>query len=111
MRNGSDDGHLGRLLLLNLVLQLFDGVATYQGLQVGFGEANPLLLSAFLWVGPGSTLFLVKVFACGLLLLLYQTAPATLGVPVMRFLAAVYCLFSLGPWLGKFASLAAQLLA
>ncbi|MFN8642789.1 MAG: hypothetical protein U0802_14485 [Candidatus Binatia bacterium] len=29
-----------RLLLLNLALQLFDGVATYQGLRIGVREAN-----------------------------------------------------------------------
>lgn len=109
MRIRSVDGHLGKLLLLNLMLQLFDGVATYQGLSVGFREANPLLVRAFLWVGPGSALLMVKAAACGLLLLLHQTSPPRIGVPVMRFLAAVYCLFSLGPWLGKFVSLAVQL--
>jgi hypothetical protein len=109
MRVRPVDGYLGKLLLLNLLLQLFDGVATYQGLAVGFREANPLLVRAFLWLGPGSTLFTVKAAACGLLLLLHQTAPPRLGVPVMRFLAAVYCLFSLGPWLGKFVSLAVMM--
>jgi len=109
MRLKSIEGHLGKLLLLNLLLQLFDGVATYQGLQVGFQEANPLLLRVFDWIGPGTTLFVVKAEACALLLLLHQTSPARVGVPVMRFLAAVYCLFSLGPWLGKFVSLAATL--
>jgi hypothetical protein len=109
MRVRSVEGYLGKLLVLNLLLQLFDGIATYQGLQVGFREANPLLLRAFELLGPGLTLFLFKVKACGLLLLLHQTSPRRVGIPVMRFLAAVYCLFSLGPWLGKFVSLAVQL--
>ena len=109
VRIRSIEGHLGKLLVLNLLLQTFDGIATYQGLQVGFHEANPLLLGAFQWMGPGSTLFIVKVQACALLLLLHQTAPRRLGVTLMRFLAAVYCLFSLGPWLAKFVSLAAQM--
>src|SRR6185369_9225983 len=47
MRVRSVEGYLGKLLVLNLLLQLFDGIATYQGLQVGFREANPLLLRAF----------------------------------------------------------------
>jgi len=31
-------------------------------------------------------------------------------VTVLRALAAVYCVFSLGPWLGKFASMAAGMI-
>jgi hypothetical protein len=103
------DLHLYRLLLLNLALQLFDGVATYQGLRLGFREANPILLTAFGLIGVGPALLLFKAKACGLLVLLHRAAPRRVGVLVMRGLAAVYCVFSLGPWLGKFASLAAGL--
>lgn len=99
--------HLYRLLLLNLALQLFDGVATYQGLQSGVREANPILVAAFGLIGVGPALLLFKAKACGLLVLLHRTAPRTVGITVMRALAAVYCVFSLGPWLGKFASMAA----
>lgn len=101
--------HLYRLLLLNLALQLFDGVATYQGLRMGFREANPILVTAFGLIGVGPALLLFKAKACGLLVLLHRAAPRHVGVVVMRALAAVYCVFSLGPWLGKFASLAAGL--
>lgn len=101
------DLHLYRLLLLNLALQLFDGVATYQGLRLGFEEANPILLAVFGLIGVGPTLLLFKAKACGLLVLLHRIAPREVGVTIMRGLAAVYCIFSLGPWLGKFASLAA----
>jgi hypothetical protein len=100
------EGHLGDLLLLNLALQLFDGIATYQGLQVGFQEGNPLLLAVFDEIGVGPALLLFKAKACGLLLLVQQKAPAALGVRVLRFLAAVYCLLSLGPWLFMFLRLA-----
>jgi hypothetical protein len=98
---------LHRLLILNLALQLFDGVATYQGLRVGFREANPVLIAAFEVIGVGPALLLFKAKACGLLVLLHRATPAHVGVVVMRTLAAVYCVLSLGPWLGKFASLAA----
>ena len=98
--------HLYRLLILNLVLQLFDGIATYQGLRLGFGEANPILLAAFHLVGVGPALLLFKAKACGLLVLLHRAAPARVGVAVLSGLAAVYCVLSLGPWLGKFAALA-----
>lgn len=103
------DVHAHRLLVLNLALQLFDGVATYQGLRLGFKEANPILVAAFGLIGVGPALLLFKAKACGLLLLLHRTAPATIGIHIMRGLAAVYCVLSLGPWLGKFASLAADL--
>jgi hypothetical protein len=98
---------LYRLLLLNLALQLFDGVATYQGLRLGAREANPILVAAFGLLGVGPTLLLFKAKACGLLVLLHSAAPARVGITVMRALAAIYCVFSLGPWLGKFASMAA----
>ncbi|MEO8602380.1 MAG: DUF5658 family protein [bacterium] len=101
------DLHLYRLLLLNVALQMFDGVATYQGLRLGFKEANPLLLFAFGLLGVGPALLLFKAKACGLLVLLHRAAPQHIGLVVMRALAAIYCVFSLGPWLGKFASLAA----
>jgi hypothetical protein len=105
----SVDLHLYRLLILNVALQLFDGVATYQGLRLGFKEANPLLVAAFGLLGVGPALLLFKANACGLLVLLHRAAPRPIGVAVMRGLAAIYSVFSLGPWLGKFASLAAGL--
>jgi hypothetical protein len=99
---------LYRLFVLNMALQLFDGVATYQGLQIGFQEANPILVQAFSQIGILPTLVLYKAYACGLLVILHRVTPARLGVPIMKGLAAVYCIFSLGPWLGKFASAAAH---
>lgn len=110
MQARSVDVHLYRLLVLNLALQLFDGVATYQGLRLGFREANPLLIAAFDLLGVGPALLLFKAKACGLLVLLHRATPARIGVTVLRVLAAVYCVFSLGPWLGKFVSLAAGLM-
>jgi hypothetical protein len=101
--------HLNQLLALNLILQVFDGVATYQGLQVGFAEANPLLIAAFQVMGVGPALLLFKAKACGLLVLLYSLTPVELGIKILRLLAAVYCVLSLIPWLGKFAQLAASI--
>lgn len=94
------------LLLLNLALQLFDGVATYQGMRLGVREANPILVAAFELIGVGPALLLFKAKACGLLVLLHRATPARVGITVLRALAAVYCVLSLGPWLGKFVSLA-----
>lgn len=97
---------LYRLLILNLALQLFDGVATYQGLRLGFHEANPILASAFGLLGVGPALLLFKAKACGLLVLLHRATPARVGITVLRALAAIYCVLSLAPWLGKFATMA-----
>ena len=102
--------HLDRLLFLNLALQTFDGIATYQGLRLGFSEANPILVAAFHLVGVGPALLLFKAKACGLLVLLHRAAPARLGIVVLRGLAMVYCVLSLAPWLGKFAALAFEML-
>lgn len=106
MQTPAPAAHLDRLLFLNLALQTFDGVATYQGLRLGFAEANPILLAAFHLVGVGPALLLFKAKACGLLVLLHRVAPARLGIAVLRGLAAVYCVLSLAPWLSKFAALA-----
>lgn len=99
---------LYRLFVLNMALQLFDGVATYQGLRIGFQEANPILLHGFGTAGVLPTLLFYKAYACALLVMLHRITPARLGIPVMKGLAAVYCIFSLGPWLGKFASVVAH---
>lgn len=91
------------LLLLNLVLQLFDGVATYAGLHLGIQEGNPLLRDAFAFWGLGTGLLLIKGHACGLLLMLYRLASESLAVTALGMLAAVYSVCSLVPWLGTFA--------
>ncbi len=92
-----------QLFVLNLALQLFDGIATYEGLRMGCGEANPLLLSIFPHLGVGLALLIFKAKACLLLVfLLWQRRhPA---VPwVLVFLACIYELFSFIPWSVKFA--------
>ncbi len=106
----SDTGTLlYQLFVVNMALQLFDGVATYQGVRAGFREANPILAQAFAQIGILPTLLLYKAYACGLLVVLLRVTPAHIGVPILRGLAAVYCVLSLGPWLGKLASIAAHL--
>ena len=37
------------LVLTNLALQLFDGIATYVGVHAGFNEGNPLLYRILPW--------------------------------------------------------------
>lgn len=91
---------LRRLLILNVLLQIFDGVATYAGLQQGLREANPLLRSAFHHWGIVPTLLVVKASAYGLLVFVYRVAREQLVLPALAALAAVYSVCSLIPWLG-----------
>ena len=91
------------LLVFNVALQLFDGVATYAGLHLGVQEGNPLLRDAFAFWGLGAGLLLIKGHACGLLLVLYRFAGEQLVVVALGLLASVYTVCSLLPWLGVFA--------
>jgi hypothetical protein len=93
------------LFVLNVALQLFDGVATYQGLRVGWQEANPLLVSVFRQFGVAPTLVMFKANACGLLFLLKRNHHHRLVAPALTFLATVYCCLSLVPWTAKFVLL------
>ena len=69
------------LLMLNVTLQVFDGIATYWGLQLGFGEGNPLLLSMITTVGPAAALVLTKLYACGCLFGVWHVRHARLALP------------------------------
>ncbi len=96
------------LFVLNIALQLFDAVATYQGIHVGWKEANPILVNAFHLFGVGPTLLLFKAKACGLLFLLSRAERTRLIIPAMSLLAGVYSALSLCPWLAKFLLLFAR---
>jgi hypothetical protein len=93
------------LFKLNIALQAFDGIATYQGVRLGFQEANPLLATAFGYLGIGPALLLFKMKACGLLLLLHWHGDRRLVLPALQLLAAVYSIASLGPWLFSYIAL------
>jgi Domain of unknown function (DUF5658) len=93
------DSALYHLFLLNVVLQLFDGVATHAGLGLGLKEANPVLRQSFQVWGVGATLVLFKAFACGVLLLLYRAARQRVATLTLAALAVAYSACSLVPWL------------
>jgi hypothetical protein len=97
---------LFKLLVLNLLLQVFDGVATYRGLQLGIREGNTLLAEAFQYWGIGVSLLGFKVFACGALIFVYAKATATVACKALGAIAAVYCTASLVPWLVAFGGIA-----
>jgi hypothetical protein len=93
-----------QLFLLNLSLQLFDGVATYQGMHL-WGEGNPLLVAMIPTFGLLSTLLLFKAKACGFLIVLRRLGHRPLVYESMVVLATVYGCLSFLPWMFRFCSL------
>jgi len=93
------------LVLLNVVLQVFDGVATYVGLHAGMAEGNPILVWALAQLGPASALFVFKLQACACLLLLWRVRGNRLAAPALALSAAIYVVCSLAPWAAALASL------
>lgn len=93
------------LFVLNIALQLFDAVATYEGLKVGWREGNPILVSAFAYFGVAPALLMFKAKACGLLFLLNRNPQHDLVAPALYVLATVYTAMSLVPWVWKFSGL------
>lgn len=94
-----------QLFLLNLLLQLFDGIATYNGLQMGIHEGNPLLRNSFAYWGVVPSLLLFKAAACCLVVFLYHSVAERLAAPALQLVAVVYVIGSLIPWLTAFVLL------
>ena len=93
------------LVLVNLALQVFDGVATYVGIHAGMTEGNPLLAWALAQLGPGSALLVFKLQACACLLLLWRVRQSRFARPALVLSAAVYVTCSLAPWAAALATL------
>jgi len=96
---------LHQLFLLNLCLQLFDGVATYQGLHFHWAEGNPLLVISMPYFGVGMTLLLFKAKACGFLVVLRRLGERPLVYESLVVLATVYTFLSFIPWMSRILSL------
>jgi hypothetical protein len=60
-----------RLFIVNLLLQCFDGLLSYQAFLVGAVETNPLVAAAICSWGVIYGLVYKNVFACALLLLTF----------------------------------------
>ncbi len=85
------------LIILNLALQLFDGVATYSSWDQ-CGEGNPLLRAGFEVWGAGPTLLLSKIAAALLLLFLIRASHRMLVKVGLSLTIVAYTTFSLIPW-------------
>jgi hypothetical protein len=100
-----------RLVLLNLVLQAFDGLATYQGLLLGVQEGNPVMHAAMMQWGVVETLLGTKGAACLTLPLFLLVRHRHLSVWALTLLAGFYLLLSFVPWLTIFLNEAQQIWA
>ena len=78
--------------LLNLLLQGFDGLLSYQALSAGVPEANPLVSRAISEWGVVWGLLYSKTFACLLLLLIFvfRNRRRSLAIKAFALTAAVY---------------------
>jgi uncharacterized protein DUF5658 len=59
------------LLIINLTLQAFDGLFSYQAFSLGAAEANPFVSAAIANWGVIYGLLYKKILACALLLLVF----------------------------------------
>jgi hypothetical protein len=86
--------------IFNLLLQLFDGILTYQVVSVGVPEANPLVRQAMIEWGAAWGLFYWKLLACVLLALIFALTYKRQALTIKAFTVtgAVYgpvCFISL----------------
>jgi hypothetical protein len=84
-------------LILNVLLQVFDGVMTYGVLHLGVPEANPLVSTAIAQWGTAWGLIYWKTFACVLLVLIFalRHKRQALTIRALTLTAAVYGCFSI----------------
>jgi uncharacterized protein DUF5658 len=89
------------LLILNLTLQVFDGLFSYQVFSLGAVEANPFVSAAISSWGVTYGLLYKKILACGLLLLIFtlRQRHASLVTRAMIVSASVYtCVAAVSLW-------------
>jgi hypothetical protein len=98
---------LADLFALNVLLQIVDGILTYNALGLGFPEGNPLLGASIVTLGPASALLLFKAKACGLLLLIRRSSSTLFVERALQGTALSYALFAIVPWVGKLLAIAA----
>ena len=95
---------LHQLFLLNVSLQLFDGVASYHGVPI-WGEANPVMYQTMVVLGVGPALLLYKAKACGFLVLVRRLADPRATLFVYAVAAVAYGTLSFFPWLARFGAM------
>lgn len=99
---------LAGLVLFNLALQVFDGLATYAGLRAGIAEGNPILAATMRHIGVTEALVLFKVEACAAVALIWIARRNRLALPALVACALAYLAGSVGPWTAAFVRLTAS---
>ena len=95
------EDRLHQLFVLNVALQLFDGIATWQGHFI-WGEGNPMMHVMMTSLGVSSALVLFKAKACAFLVILRRCWRHPEAYDALLVLAVFYTTFSLVPWLARF---------
>ena len=80
----------GQLLIVNLLLQLVDGLASYRILSTGVPEANPAVAYAIAIWGVMGGLLYSKLIGCALLMLIFMLRHkvgiiATQGLTILAY--------------------------
>ena len=88
---------LAILVVLNLALQVFDGVATYIG-WAEHGELNPILAAGFAHFGAGPTLLVAKLVAMSFVVMLAATSRRSLATIGLAITFTAYTALSFVPW-------------
>jgi len=83
-------GSLVQLLIVNLLLQLVDGLASYHIISAGVPEENPIVASAIANWGVSGGLLYSKALGCALVLLVFllrhkAEVIATQGLTVLAY--------------------------
>ena len=94
------------LLILNLTLQVFDGLFSYQVFSLGAAEANPFVSAAISNWGVTYGLLYKKTLACALLLLVFAfrhslpslTRRGLIATAAVYASVTVVCLWKLLSW-------------
>jgi hypothetical protein len=86
------------LVVMNLALQVWDGLATYYGLSQGVQEGNPLLRSCMNYWGIGVTLIGAKSAACVFLVYLREVAYLSVSQWGLVLTAVSYVVGSVLSW-------------
>jgi len=82
------------VILVNIIIQLFDFIATYFGTET-YGEFNPVMRYGFQAIGVLPTLVLAKSWA---LLVLYKLRNRPAAAPTLWGLAGFYTVLCVIPW-------------
>ncbi len=97
---------LRQLLVVNLLLQLLDGLASYHIISAGVPEENPVVASAIAIWGVSGGLFYSKALGCALVVLIFFMGRKVEVIAAQGLTVLAYVYSCLGVYLmAKMASM------